>query len=159
MNKLHLLLSLLIIFVSCTDKKQTNINNLWTIDVTKEYPTKDIYLQDIADVEYIPLETNDSILWVGREIRYMDENCIVGGIGSNGVYFHDRTGKVQHSFQRKGPGPEEYTGFTLMKYDKESDEVLILAFDGKYIVYDSKGNFKRSFNPAAFQIRYETPIE
>ena len=162
MKGLYVLFCTLILGASCT--RQKNANNLtekhlWTIDVTKKYPTKDIYLQDIADIEYIPLETNDSILWKGREIRYMDEEYIMGASGDMGVYFHDRTGKALHSFQRKGSGPQEYTGFTQIQYDKEHDEIYIKSFDDKYLIYNRKGNFKRSFKLASFQTSFDTAIE
>lgn len=154
MKCLTTLLCLLFFCASCTEKKDaasSSDNSLWVLDVTKDYPTKEVYLQDIAEVEYIPLETNDSILWIGREIIYMDEDYIVGGTGESGVYFHDRTGKVLHSFHRKGPGPEEYTGFTFSLYDKKSDEVVIRSFDERYVVYDKRGNFKRSFRQSLTQ--------
>ena len=57
-------------------QKQKVSDGLWTFDVTKKYPTKEIYIQDIADVDYIPLETNDSILWRGREVLYLDDDYI-----------------------------------------------------------------------------------
>lgn len=154
MTHLILLFYAFLFCTSCAEKKKTeNLvdNHLWTIDVTKEYPTKDIYLQDIADVDYIPLETNDSILWVGRDIVYMDEDYIIGASGKNGVYFHSKTGKALYSFHKEGQGPEEYTGFSLIQYDKKSDEVYIKSFNDKYLVYDSKGKFKRTFKVGPFQ--------
>lgn len=32
------------------------------VDLDKDYPKKTIYIEDIADVRYVPLETNDSCL-------------------------------------------------------------------------------------------------
>ena len=42
------------------DKQSTN--ELITVDVTKNYPEKELTLQDFMDVEYIPLETMMSLL-------------------------------------------------------------------------------------------------
>ena len=61
---------LMLALSACTHKQKQELStskDLWTFDVTKEYPTKEIYIQDIADVDYIPLETNDSMLWLGQE--------------------------------------------------------------------------------------------
>lgn len=131
---------------SCTHiQKQENISNeLWHLDVTREYPTKEIYIQDIADVDYIPLETNDSMLWLGRELRYLDEDCIMGASHQTGVYFHDGKGNAQNSFNKIGQGPEDYTSLYTAKYRKTYNEVYILdILKHRYCVYDNKGNFKR----------------
>lgn len=119
----------------------------WTFDVTKEYPTRDFYIQDIADVEYLPIETNDSMLWQGRDVCYVDNDIIIAANNKTGVLFHERkTGKALNSFNRKGSGPEEYRSLYDAAYDKNCDEVFILDMIGKkYFVYDKKGNFKRSF--------------
>lgn len=125
-------------------QKQKVSDGLWTFDVTKEYPTKEIYIQDIADVDYIPLETNDSILWRGREVLYLDEDYIVGANRNNGVYFHDGKGKALNMFNKMGQGPKEYSDMYKVQYDKKSDEIYINDMF-KYYVYDKEGNFKRSF--------------
>lgn len=125
-------------------QKQKVSDGLWTFDVTKKYPTKEIYIQDIADVDYIPLETNDSILWRGREVLYLDDDYIVGANRNNGVYFHDGKGKVLNMFNKMGQGPKEYLDMYKVQYDKKSDEIYINDMF-KYYVYDKEGNFKRSF--------------
>ena len=125
-------------------QKQKVSDGLWTFDVTKEYPTKEIYIQDIADVDYIPLETNDSILWRGREVLYLDDDYIVGANRNNGVYFHDGKGKALNMFNKMGQGPKEYSDMYKVQYDKKSDEIYINDMF-KYYVYDKEGNFKRSF--------------
>lgn len=125
-------------------QKQKVSDELWTFDVTKEYPTKEIYIQDIADVDYIPLETNDSILWRGREVLYLDDDYIVGANRNNGVYFHDGKGKALNMFNKMGQGPKEYLDMYKVQYDKNSDEIYINDMF-KYYVYDKEGNFKRSF--------------
>ena len=125
-------------------QKQKVSDGLWTFDVTKEYPTKEIYIQDIADVDYIPLETNDSILWRGREVLYLDDDYIVGANRNNGVFFHDGKGKALNMFNKMGQGPKEYSDMYKVQYDKKSDEIYINDMF-KYYVYDKEGNFKRSF--------------
>ena len=120
-------------------QKQKVSDGLWTFDVTKKYPTKEIYIQDIADVDYIPLETNDSILWRGREVLYLDDDYIVGANRNNGVYFHDGKGKALNMFNKMGQGPKEYSDMYKVQYDKKSDEIYINDMF-KYYVYDKEGN-------------------
>ncbi len=49
-----------LLLISCgSEKKEAGLP---TIDLTKSYPKKEIVLQDIAEVEYIPLETRDDVL-------------------------------------------------------------------------------------------------
>ena len=50
----------LLLFIECTSSNENDINsNLAILDSTQEHPEKWIDLQEIADVEYIPLETTD----------------------------------------------------------------------------------------------------
>ena len=39
---------------------EKNEFKFWEFDMRKEYPAKDLYIQDIADVEYLPIETKVS---------------------------------------------------------------------------------------------------
>ena len=135
---------LFVILASCKDEKGQQDIGIWHFDVTKEYSKKELYIQDIADVDYIPLETNDSILWRGREVLYLDDDYIVGANRNNGVYFHDGKGKALNMFNKMGQGPKEYLDMYKVQYDKKSDEIYINDMF-KYYVYDKEGNFKRSF--------------
>lgn len=49
----------------CRENKQST-NELIIVDVTKNYPEKELILQDFMDVEYIPLETNDEFVTQGK---------------------------------------------------------------------------------------------
>ena len=137
----------LMLLTGCADQKEQQNTGLWTFDVTKEYPTKEMYIQDIADVEYIPLETNDSMLWLGRELEFFDDDYIIAANIRTGVLVHNREGKALHSFHHIGGGPEEYRGLYCADYDKEKDEIYILSYvECKFYVFDGKGNYKRSFS-------------
>ncbi len=58
----YLILALTLSFVcSCKQANDKNIQ-LVTVDVAKDYQPKEVWLQDIADIEYIPLATSDSML-------------------------------------------------------------------------------------------------
>ena len=80
------------------------------IDVSKNYPEKRIRLQDIADVEYVPLETNDTVL-IDRdfEIFHVSDNYIVVANSRQGdVFVFGRDGKIKYKFNHRGGGPYEY---------------------------------------------------
>ena len=135
------------LLTGCTGKSVNDSSaNIWTFDVTKEYPKKEMYIQDIADVKYVPLESNDSMLWLGSEIAFLDEDYIIGANPRSGILVHDNEGKALHSFHRKGCGPGEYNWLSFAQYDKTQNEIYILSYsECKFYVYDIKGNFKRSF--------------
>ena len=40
-----------------------------TVDISQNYPKKELVLQDFMDVEYIPLETNDEFITQGDVYR------------------------------------------------------------------------------------------
>ena len=41
-----------------SNSSKPSAGDLIEIDIAKEYPEKELYIQDIAKIEYIPLETN-----------------------------------------------------------------------------------------------------
>lgn len=49
--------------MGCSNHQQ---KELITVDVTMEYPRKELILQDFMDVEYIPLETTDEFVLQGK---------------------------------------------------------------------------------------------
>ena len=51
---------LLFALAGCGKDKQST-DELVTINVSKDYPEKELILQDIMDVEYIALETTDDL--------------------------------------------------------------------------------------------------
>ena len=59
----NLILLILFFFTgSQTVSPQSKKGDLPVIDFSKQYPKKEILLQDIAESEYIPLETTDDVL-------------------------------------------------------------------------------------------------
>lgn len=63
------------------------------IDMNEDYPEKEIVLQDIADISYIPLETNDEFLFDGSVEVVTDQYVITKGHRGNDVCFFSRQGK------------------------------------------------------------------
>jgi hypothetical protein len=138
---------LLLLLITC---KQSKEQNIVTVDVTKQYMQKDaIPIQDIAEVEYIPLETNERFLcneeaggfaFIGNEVIiyynfYNDESILI----------FDKTGKAMTKINKKGQSGEEYISLRQVVYDSEPDELYILT-PTDIVVYDLSGNYKRRFS-------------
>jgi len=120
-----------------------------TVDLTKEYPKSErICLQDIADVEYIPLETNNDFLLHG-DVSYLDDSIIIfRNFSSDGdIFIFDWHGKAKRKINRKGQSEEEYVILNSLFYDNEKNELYVNdMMQKKIIVYDMEGHYKRSFH-------------
>ena len=66
---------------SCKQSSRNDYSNseLPIIDLEKEYPAKRIDIHEIADVEYIPLETTDESLLTSAGEKAVSENQIIVG--------------------------------------------------------------------------------
>lgn len=137
-------------FMACVNKSskevefQTNEKRhlMPTLDLAKEYPQKTIALQDIADVEYIVLESHEDGL-VGSHYTTVTDSLIITSDGySNVVVFH-RNGCFSHSFNRKGGSGEEYISFghnlcvnsqlqEIYIYDFQRNRIQVYSYDGEY---------------------------
>jgi hypothetical protein len=155
MMKNYLLFALLFACIACNKTKNstretsvTNETNQFpVIDVTKEHPKGDrICLQDIAEVEYIRLETTDDFLCAGN-VAYID-SIIIYRNRNNEILIFDRQGKAKHKINRKGQSGEEYAMLSqCLLYDKKNNELYVNDMMLKKIfVYDIEGNYKRSFH-------------
>lgn len=66
------------------DKQSTD--ELVTINVSKDYPEKELILQDIMDVEYIALETTDEFITHGNVMDIGEKFIIVKTTQTTGTY-------------------------------------------------------------------------
>ena len=143
-----LYLFLAVFFVSgCSSDRQED--DLPCLDVTRNYPEKEIVLTDIADVTFLCLDSdNEDFLYSGR-ISCITKNTIViidapSGHPSGKILFFSKDGKPKSQFNHKGQGPEEYTNPHKAIYDEETDEVFVYSLgDGFIHVYSSAGEHKR----------------
>ena len=124
-------------------------NNLISVDVNKNYPKKELILQDLFDVEYLPLETKDESITFGF-IQDVSEKWIVARdinqMTTGNIFLFDRKGKFIRKINRRGNGPEEYIHITGINIDELHEEILVYSNAlRKILVYDLYGNFKRSF--------------
>lgn len=106
------------------DKQSTN--ELITVDVTKNYPEKELTLQDFMDVEYIPLETNDEFVTQGKVMAIGAEVILITNWANDGnlFVFDRKTGKALKKINRKGQGGEEYVGITEIVLMKQTRKYL-----------------------------------
>jgi predicted small lipoprotein YifL len=97
------------------------------LDVTKSYPAKDLVLQDIAEVEYIPLETREGFLIDYFRVHYMDDDIVVTANQKGDIMTFDRkTGEGVNSFNRQGRGPGEYNSIHGIAVDKKAGEMFVV---------------------------------
>ena len=139
----------IIIFVmaSCKDghKSGSESGMFITVDVTKNYPQKELILQDFMDVEYIALETTDEFLCQGIVLDVGKEIILVRNqIDDGDIFVYDRTGKGLRKINRRGQSSEEYTMYDSHRVvlDEENSEIFIDDWS-KILVYDMSGNYLR----------------
>ncbi len=135
-----------LLLISCSSEKQQN--SIPTVDVTKTYSKKEIVLQDIANVEYIPLETRDDVL-IGNYPQLhiiSSDSILVGNYQEGAIFLFNGKGKLLSKFNHKGASDKEYQEIWGILYDKKSREVMVMDYPYKYQmqVYDDRGNYKRT---------------
>ena len=157
MKKTNIILATtLFVITGCIGKKQST-DTLITVDVTVNYPKKELILQDFMDVEYIALETTDEFLCQGLVKAIGVEIILVANISAGDIIIFDRNGKGIRKINRQGRGSEEYLNLNIARIvlDEENDEIFVNDFyASRILVYDLYGKFKRSF-PFNEGIRYE----
>ena len=133
----------------CGDGKQKEPDGLIRVDVSKSYPKKELILQDLFDIEYVPLETTDEMLTEGH-IQYISDNYMIFknlGRMAGEIFIFDRQGKAVRKINRLGQSGEEYLNILGIDYDEQTDELFVNShYSDKVFVYDSEGNYKRSFD-------------
>jgi len=136
---------ILFILVGC-NQSGIQSEDIITVDVTANYPHKELILQDFMDVEYIPLETTDEFLCQGNIWAVGNNIIIATNFNFSGdIFLFDRKGKALKKINHKGPSDKEYTGFiSRIVLDEENGEIFVNdAYTKKILVYDLEGGFKR----------------
>ena len=98
---------LALLATGCGDASQKS-SALPQIDVRTDYPEKEICLQDVADVSYVPLDSKDDILFSGHVGSFSDKGIAIFDVSNQRLLFFDKQGKFLNFVGRKGQGPEEY---------------------------------------------------
>lgn len=144
----YIFLGLFLFIISgCIKEKEQSDNDFITIDITDNYPLKELILQDIMDVEYIALETNETFICQGF-VQNIGKNIIlVRNYNRDGdIFIFNRKGKALKKINHLGQGGEEYTFILGITLDEDNNKMFINDnLSRKILVYDLEGNFKRSF--------------
>ena len=134
--------------VGCGTSSTQEKEDLIVVDVSKDYPKMELILQDLFDVEYIPLETTDEFVtlgWlqaIGKDVMIVRNMFAVDG----NIFIYDRKGKAVRKINRRGQGNEEYYATNGIYLDDEKGEMFVGNLQQRKIMtYDLFGNFKRSF--------------
>ena len=134
----------------------TDTISLPVLDLQKKYPKKTVDLQDIADVEYIVLETHDEGLVTGALNTIITDSLIITYSGlKDDILFFQRNGKFFHSFNRKGNSGMEYAIISDLRINDSLKEVYINDnLQKKIQVYSYEGDYKRTirFNDKTYRM-------
>ena len=142
-NTVFYLIAMTVFIAGCSFDKQSK-DGLPYIDVRQNYPEKEIFLTDIANVSYLYLNSDDDDYLYQGSISYITDNTVVVVDNSSGsILFFSKDGTPKSRFNRKGQGPEEYYNSPAVIYDEITDEVFVHGF--RVIqVYSSIGEYKRT---------------
>lgn len=149
------LLAALLSTSSCSTKSSDTEETLLIVDVQKKYPTKRIRLQDIAQVEYIALETPDEMLWSGWMNTVGDHHIMNANPQNGNVILFDRKGKGLKLINRQGNSGEEYGQYGDMMFDDENKQIFVNDLSNrKVFTYDLNGRFLRVIDHAEDKAYY-----
>lgn len=101
----------------------------------------------IDTVEYIPLETNDSIL-VGKigQLYQWKDKFYIHDKTSDVVFIFDRRGRFCRKISAVGRGPQEYVRIDAFHFSPYTEKIYIYcAYSQKFLQYDSEGNYETTF--------------
>lgn len=145
MKNISILLILPFLLFGCSGDKE-EVNTLFIeFDVTKSYPVKELDIREIADINYLLLETHDDYLFSSRP-QFISPNYIMTwNKEERGFVFFDKKGEPVSKVFRKGMGPEEYAMVSGWVYNEERDELALHCFPNEIMIYNRHGEFKRKF--------------
>ncbi|WP_337942971.1 6-bladed beta-propeller [Parabacteroides sp.] len=154
MKKKNVILLLILFLVSSQIvSPQSKTGDLPVFDFSKDYPQKKLRLQDMADIEYVPLETTDDILLGGSSVlsAVTDKYILIHESQLGDIFVFDRkTGKIYSHFNHRGQGGMEYSWIkngTIL--DEKKEEIYVCS---QFIfVYSLKGEYKRTLKIEGFE--------
>lgn len=124
---------------------QSKTGDLPVLDFSKDYPKKEIRLQDIADIEYISLETTDDLLLSGEAAlsSVSDKYILVYEPRLGDVFVFNRNGKIYSHFNHKGQSGQEHLWISAGAIlDEKNDEIFVCSQSIQ--VYSLRGEYKRT---------------
>ena len=130
---------------SLFETTSTDTISLPVLDLQKKYPQKTVNLQDIANVEYIVLETHDEGLVSSNYNTTITDSLIITCNRNDEICIFHRDGKFSHSFKHKGGSGEEYSSLYEVRTSQQLNEIYIYDLIRRNIqIYDYSGEYKRT---------------
>ena len=141
---------LAMVLIGCQQPVKTG--GLAIIDLSKNYPKKEIHLQDIAEIEYIPLETTDDVLLSGLcfLVYLSDKYIVIRDFTQRSVFVFNRNGKIITHLNRSGQGDKEYNYMSGVVFDEKNEEIFVFDTPSAHriLVYSLTGEYKRTLKYA-----------
>lgn len=126
----------------------TGKNGLVTIDIAANYPTEEITLQDIAEVEYIPLALSPEVLLTpsDRVFHLSSDHIMVTNRGRGDINIFHPDGTIATHFNRRGRGPGEYMTISDIAFDAAAGEIFVMDMvpPARILVYSIDGAHRRT---------------
>ena len=116
------------------------------IDISRVYPLKEMLLQDIADIEYISLETTDNVLLDEMaNITYISDKYIIIWQNRGDIFVFSRNGKILSNFNNRGQGSREYASISGsgVIFDENNEELFVVS-NNRILTYSIKGDYQRT---------------
>jgi hypothetical protein len=135
-----------VVMVGCQSGNQkSQTGDLHVIDLSQDYPEKEIRLQDIADITYIPLETTNDVLIGGNaRLSYISNVFVLIWDISGDIFIFNRDGKIASHFNHRGMGDKEYPNISNVVIDEKMEEIYVFANSvSRILVYSLTGEYKR----------------
>ena len=144
-NSIIIVKGLLILFAflinSCDNKNMTLTSNI----IQLESAVGSINILNLSDyateIEYIPLETNDTVL-IGRigQISYENEKILIKDVSNTkyNCYLFDNNGEYCFKIGNYGQGPDDYLDIR-QTFIFENYIYLIDAIGNKLLIYNTNG--------------------
>lgn len=143
MKKLFFSLITLFLLAACGTREK-EISGPVLFDATRDYPEKPLWLDEVADITYVPLSSEtDSALFRGTLAHVSERTVTIHDFPRGIFYLFDRSGRYLSSFNHKGQGPEDYN-FLVTAFVDEARGELFAIEKNRIQVYDLKGDYRRT---------------
>ena len=138
------IMSLCITLFSCSSMSDKESHqSIPVIDWSIKPETEVLDLEDLADIKYIPLETNDScLIKLATGLALGNDSIAITDITLQKVFIFDSSGECVGIIDRRGEGPEEFPTMSTTAVDFNRKEVYVYSImKNRIYTYDFKGGY------------------
>jgi hypothetical protein len=142
-TKYIFLLAAIFMQYGCKNTQKSDNGNHEVISVNLHTADDSPYLQNIEQVEIIPLETTEQcIIGTSRIVRMDTDNILFVDEQSNEIYIFTISGKYMNKISKRGQGPQEYIRVDDVRFHPKTSNIIILdAIQKKVLEYAKDGMF------------------